>query len=225
MKKRRNVLVCLIGIDGAGKTTLARRLCEEIGREGTKTRYVMGRFESYKTLAPLRWLAKKIFLRGERTDQSVEGVRTKQRLFRNRWLAVFWRIALYFDYTLQLGFKVCLPLRLGTNVYADRYVYDTAVDLAADRALPVARMPQWLSKVFHVAPRPDLVFLVDLSEDIAYERNLAKHDNLPLDYFKERRTLYLTFKGRPEVKILDGSRRPDDLLAEILRLIERDTRR
>lgn len=209
-------LICFIGIDGAGKSTLTRRLTEELARNGIKARYVMARFEKFVLLQPARWIVKKVFFSGKKTDYSAEGVRTRRRVFKKRSVAGFWQWALMLDYSLQLGFKVRLPLMRGRSVCADRYVFDTAVDLAADLALPASGLQKRLAALLCLAPRPDLVFLVDLPEEIAYQRNLAKHDNLPLEYFKERRKLYLRFRSRPEVTVLNGGQTPDDLFAAVL---------
>jgi thymidylate kinase len=213
---KHSYLICLIGIDGAGKTTLARKLNAEINHKGIKSKYVMSRFESFKLLSPFRWAVKKAFLAGKRTDQSLEGVKTKKKLFKNRFLAKIWRQALLTDYMMQLCYKVRLALLKGTSVCADRYAYDTAVDLAADLALSAPDMLQLLDRMLRWAPKPDLVFLIDLTGEIAYERNLAKHDELPLEYFLERRGLFLTFKTRPEVVVLDGSQKPDEIFRLIL---------
>ena len=40
------LLVCFIGIDGAGKTTLAKVLSSELQKNGLKNKYVYGRFVS-----------------------------------------------------------------------------------------------------------------------------------------------------------------------------------
>ena len=213
-------LICFIGIDGSGKTTLARRLTEEMSKNGIKTKYLMGRFEKFILLKPCYWVVKKMFLSRVKTDQSAEGVRTKRGLFKNRCVARMWQFSLEVDYLIQLGYKVRLPLMLGTSVCADRYIYDTLVDLTADSALSVSKMQSSLNALLRVAPRSDIVFLVDLPEDIAYERNLAKKDNLSLEYLRQRRRLYLNFKERYEVEVVDGLHSPGELFHEILKKLK-----
>ncbi len=217
MPGKRNYLICFSGMDGAGKTTLARRLAAEMDSKGFRTHYVMARFESFQLLRPVRWVAKKTWLAGKKTDQSPEGVRTKRRLFGNRLAAAIWQNGLMTDYWFQLNYKVRWPRRRGRTVCADRYVYDTAVDLAADLDWPPAVLLRRLERLLRLAPRPDLVFLIDLPEETAYQRNLAKKDNLPLDYFRRRRGLFLTFTARPEVAVLDGAQAPEELYARIVR--------
>ena len=180
----------------------------------------MGRFETFKLLKPCYWVVKTLVLSRKKTDQSAEGVITKRGLFKNQLVARIWQFSLEVDYLIQLGYKVRLPLMLGRSVCADRYAYDTIVDLAADSALSVTKMQSSLDNLLRFAPKPDVVFMIDLLEDIAYERNLAKKDNLSLEYLQERRMLYLNFKGRSEMEVLDGSQQPDELFQEILKKLK-----
>jgi thymidylate kinase len=215
MKRKNSFLFCFSGMDGAGKTTLALKLKEQMEHNGIKTRYVMGRFESFKVFKPAYWVIKKVFLSDISTDQSNQGVNNKRGLFKNRFLAGLWQIVLLTDYIVQLAYKVRKPLILGRSVCADRYIYDTVMDLTADGALSPSKMQRLLQILLSLVPRPDMVFLIDLPEETAFARNLAKHDNLPIEYFRERRRLFLTLYNRPEVRVLDGSRKPEELFNEI----------
>ncbi len=212
----KNYLICFIGIDGTGKTTLARMLAQEMNQNNINTKYVIGRFETFKLLKPALFVIKKtLSLFGRRTDQSAEGLRTKRSMFKNRFLAKIWQLSMFLDYLLQLGYKIGLPLMLGRSISCDRYIYDTAVDTTTDFGLSVPKMKESLENMLHLAPKPNVVFLIDLPEEFASQRNLAKSDNLSLDYLRERRELYLNFRGRSEVEVLDGSKKPDELLAII----------
>ena len=206
-------LFCFIGIDGTGKTTLAQMLAREMAQNGIKIKYVMGRLETFKPLKPFLFVVKKtLSLFGKKTDQSAEGLKTKRRLSKNRFLAVAWRLSVFFEYLIQVSYKIRLPLMLGRSVSCDRYIYDTVVDMTADFALPTPKMQKSLDNMLRLAPKPDMVFLIDLPEEVAYQRNLAKSDNLSPDYLGERRGLYLSFKGRSEVEVLDGFKEPQELL-------------
>jgi thymidylate kinase len=216
----RKHLICFIGMDGAGKTTLARALTTLLCQSGLRTRYVMCRFEDFVVLKPILLILKRLVLPGKKTDNSAEGVRTKKGLFHRRWLAGLWRLAVRLDYVIQLGYKVQLPLMRGGSICADRYVYDTAVDLAVDTALPVTAMESLLSQTLRLTAQPAVVFLLDLPEETAYQRNLVKRDGISRDYLKARRDRYLAFSHRPEVVILNGTRKTEDLLREIAGILK-----
>ena len=215
-KKQPRLKICFCGIDGTGKTTLAHRLGEELAAKGIKSQYVAGRFESFTLLRPLRSAAKMIFLGRKKTDHSEEGVKNKGPLFKRSWIAGIWRMGLLTDYFFQITYKVRIPLILGKSICVDRYVYDTAVDLAADLSLSVPELKNLLKSLLRLAPRPDIVFLADLPPEVAMERNLKKGDNLPVEYFYERRSYFLCFKDRPEMELLDALQNPDELFQNVL---------
>lgn len=204
-RKKSPLFICFIGIDGAGKTALTQRLVEEMAADGLQSKYVMGRFEAFKLLRPFLFGVKKTILSGKKTDISAEGTSTKRKIFNNRLWAKVWEFSVLLDYLIQITFKIRLPLVRGKSICSDRYIYDTVIDLAVDLDYSTPRMRKMLKNLFHIVPRPDLVFLIDLPEEIAYERNLPKRDNLPLEYLVQRRKLYLSLKDRPEITNLDGT--------------------
>ncbi len=55
-------LINIIGIDGAGKTTLAKRLAKHLSQDGNRVRYVYCQYFA-KLLFPIKWLAKKTVMR------------------------------------------------------------------------------------------------------------------------------------------------------------------
>lgn len=218
--KTKRYLICFIGIDGTGKTTLTRRLTQEMIQKGIKARYVMGRFETFRLLKPLYFIAKKTILSNKKTDSSINGVKTKRRLFSNPFISRLWKFSVILDYYFQILFRIRLPLILGRSVICDRYIYDTALDLAADLAIPASERRQLLDGMLRLFPRPARVFLIDLTEELAHERNLDKRDKLSIEYLRERRKQYLSLKGRPEVKILNGLKKPEELLGLVMDSLE-----
>ena len=65
------------------------------------------------------------------------------------------------------------------------------------------RIKTILKKYSRLFPEPDLIFLIDIPEDIAYER---KMDTPSIDYLFERRGLYLAVAREHKMMILDGSK-------------------
>ena len=56
-------LICIIGIDGSGKTTVARQLVQEMKARGVSARYVWAGFSPTVILRPVLWLAKLLVYR------------------------------------------------------------------------------------------------------------------------------------------------------------------
>ena len=207
-------LICFTGIDGSGKTTLAKYLVEMMAQEGIKYTYVYGRLEPF-LLKPFILIGRKIFLRRNDMFKDYRGYSTKKQetIQHHPFLFGFYRYLLLFDYFLQIFFRVKLPYLLGRKIVCDRYVYDTVItDLAVDMNLSKYEIKKMIDRFFHIAPKPDLTFLIDLPEEIAFQR---KDDTPSIEYLKERRRFYLDVGKEEEMIILNGSKNVDELKRDI----------
>jgi thymidylate kinase len=202
LSKTKAKLICFTGIDGSGKTTLAKELVKIMNERGIRYNYIYGRLEPFM-LKPFIWAGRKIFLKGKDmftnyTDYS----RTKSSTIeRHSFLFTFYRHVLLFDYFIQLLFKVRLPFLLGKNIVCDRYVYDTVITDLSDMNYSVFEIRGLIEKCFYVAPKPDSAFLIDLPEAIAYQR---KEDTPSIEYLMELRKVYLDIGEEYNMVILDG---------------------
>jgi dTMP kinase len=72
-------------------------------------------------------------------------------------------------------------------------------------------------KAIHVGllilPTPDVTFLVDLPEEVAYRR---KNDVPHIDYLKDRRKVYHQILSRPEVQKINGGSPIEEIIEEML---------
>ena len=64
-------------------------------------------------------------------------------------------------------------------------------------------MEEVLDRFSRLLPRPELVFVMDVPEEIALQR---KCDIPSIDYLKERRRLYLHLARKNKAVILDGTK-------------------
>jgi thymidylate kinase len=209
MKRGRNpsgLLVCFVGIDGSGKSTLARSLATIIGQRGTKCRYVwMGFNDSFTIFRPVVAAAKGSVFRGSR---HMEESRTKGMVVKSPVLSTIYQYLVLADYILQSTVRVGLPLALGRNVICDRYIYDLIVAVGVLLDYSVDRTMALLDRCLAVLPKPDLVFLVDVPEELAFQR---KDDVVSLDFLSVRRDIYLQIAEQCGMTIVDGSRDPNEL--------------
>ena len=213
MKNGKCLFICFIGIDGSGKTSLAKGLVKSTPRLGIKSKYVRCRFESFKLLWVFIEMVKKLLaISGKKkTDNSPEGTRTRRQLFKNSFFSRVYESLVLFDYFWQILFKVRLPLVLGRSLICDRYIYDTVVDLVVDFGSHETETRKLTRTFLSIAPKPDLVFLVDSPVEAAYERNLLKSDGIQLDYISERRDVYLSLGKRHEITVLNGTHNLEEL--------------
>ena len=203
-------LICFAGIDGSGKTTLAKELVKMMNERGVHYKYVYGRLEPF-VLKPFISIGRRIFLRGKDMfeDYTKYSSVKNNAMKRHSFLFTVYRYILLFDYFLQLLFKIRVPLMLGKNIVCDRYVYDTVItDLSVDMNYSNTEIKNLIKKCFYIAPKPDLVFLIDLPEEVAFQR---KDDTPSIEYLKERRNIYLEVGKEERMMVLDGSRSLDEL--------------
>jgi len=126
MKVRPNGVYAIIGLDGAGKTTVALRIVRHLEAAGQRTSMIWlrsPRFFSLPILGILRLARYSRTVRLGGHDDVHTDLARHPRLF--HLMAWF----LTFDYVLAYYIKIVLRRRLGRAVVLDRFVWDALVDL------------------------------------------------------------------------------------------------
>ena len=204
-RKPKRMFICFSGIDGSGKTTLATNLRASLRSRGVQTKYVWGA-HNYVLLRPLMLILKKRSRHGQAS--SSQGAMEKQRygfakrMIRNPLIAEAYKIFIISEYMLQIIVKIRLPLIFGKNVVCDRYVYDTAINLSVHMHYSQKSFRILLDRLLNCCPKPDILFFVDLPEEVAYKR---KNDIPSTNYLVKRRTFYRFLAKEYAVTRLDGS--------------------
>jgi thymidylate kinase len=208
-----NFFICFTGIDGTGKTTLSKKLIETLGIKGIECQYVYGRLRPIIS-KPFMVIGRKIFLNKSNNNYDDYSENKKATLKSYSVLANLYQQILLLDYIFQVLIKIKIPLFMGKNVVCDRYIYDTLItDISIDMNYSMKKNIQILKKMFHIIPKPNLVFLINIPEQIAYERK----DDIPsLKYLVDRNNLYLTLGKECSFIILDGQKSQEGLICEII---------
>jgi thymidylate kinase len=192
-------LIVLMGLDGSGKSTQAERASEWLASRGIPTEVVWMRGESYLTRPVIR--IGKALLRAPRENKRGGGIESgedygqyvdgKQAMFKNRFLRAVWRMLTITDLyiTFRLSFRsVGRDTRV---VILDRYVYDSLIDIDSAFGSGGTEAVRMLdSLLLRLFPRPDMVFLLEISPEEAMKRK----DDIPsIVYLEERYDMYLKF--------------------------------
>ena len=194
LRVRRGVLIDLEGIDGCGKSTQAQLLAKRL-RAADHVVVVL----KEPTDGPHGTRLKQV-LRGER-DADAEEV-----------LALFTA-----DRREHVADRITPALERGEIVLMDRYYY-SALAYQCAAGIPAER----IRAVNAFAPTPDLVMVFDLPVGEALER---VHSHSVADTFEranhlERvRTAYLALEADPLVHVLDATRPPEGIAAEVWTLV------
>jgi len=91
---------------------------------------------------------------------------------------------------------------LRESIVSDRYIHDAVVELATDLDYSAEKTRAILNKSLCFAPKPTLIFLMDIDEELAYRR---KDDTPSPQFLKERRKIYLDIADKCGIIVLDAS--------------------
>ena len=211
-------LICFTGIDGSGKTTLAKLLVDSIKKQSVKCTYTYGRCKC-RIAMPFFLLGKFLFLKGGDTKNYSEYSNTKKEAVeKHPILSSLYQNVILFDYFFRILIKIIFPMMLGKIVVCDRYVYDTVINDIPRSDNNIGNIRRLLKKCFRIAPKPDIAFLIDMPEEIAYQR---KNDTPSIGYLRERRKIYLEIGKEYGMIILDGTKSLEELKIEIEKVVFR----
>jgi len=194
LRPQPGLLVSLSGLDGAGKSSVARALAAALRTSEVRCRVVWTRCGC----SPAYRAAAGLVRRLTRADASGAGGAWRPAPA-GKTLRTLWTSVNVADVLLHLAWRAWLPRLLGKAVVCDRYAYDAAVEMASrlgdDGALP-------LRLLLSLAPRPDYAFLLDVPPGVARVRS---RDPAPLWALAEQRRLYLALAVRRGLRTVDAT--------------------
>lgn len=192
-------LICVIGIDGSGKTTHTQKLLGAIVNSA-KTRYVWfgsAYFLSYPFMAFCRLFGfTKTYILASNGDH------TEHQYYRNKCIAFLWPWVQLIDTLIFVTLKIYIPLRRGYLLVLDRFVHDILVDLMVDVNdfnLHKSFVGQLMLRLI---PAGAITFLFDLDEQNALQR---KVDIPNSRYLTVRRKYYRSIAHRLKMVRIDSS--------------------
>ena len=191
-----------MGIDGSGKTTVARSLQKSLTSAGVSSTYLWCGWRGFKSwlFKPFASQTKQVMTR-RGSEENIESAHSKIPFF--DWFT-------WLDYFVRVCPLLVASLLTNTIVLADRYVYDVILALHADGSKSY-RLVVWLFKLF---PRPTIIFYVKVPPELAF----ARKDDVPsLEFLRrsddEKRKLLAQFPI-DQVITLDGTRTVQELTEE-----------
>jgi thymidylate kinase len=145
------------GIDGAGKTTQIRALCNRLKQEGLKVRLIAF-WDEIATLTRIRETTGHKVFKGDKGFGTPNApINRRDKNVQSRLMTCA-RLCLYFLDALSTRLMVRKAIRSDADfVIFDRYIYDELANL--DLRNPAIRM--YVRLIMKLVPRPQLSFLLD----------------------------------------------------------------
>ena len=210
--------ICLIGIDGSGKTTQSRRLVEESIAVPYPPKYMWCRYSRRLSGYAVRFARTHSRTAGE--DSYVQDKRMKSALFRRKWIAVLWAYASLVEYWCQILFSI-VPRRLaGYSITCDRYTDDALADLVANIGCDRNDISSLLDNpILRLYPKPDATIYLRISPETSVSR---KDDpNVPsIEYLRERASIYDVLADIQRHIVVDAEQPSEQVFQEIISLLE-----
>ena len=217
---KRKIFVCFTGIDGSGKSTLAKNTYEKLIEENFNVKLTYGRLVPFFSKI-LMLVGKKIFLKKDDMYEDYDSyINNKKNAFKkNPKLSNIYKKIIFLEFRIQVFLKIVLPYKFGKSIVADRYVFDTIInDLILENDEIENEINKQLKKIWEHFQKPDFIFFVKVSEEIAFSR---KNDIPSLNYLKIRNKMYSKLEDMEDIIVLDGTKKIDDLNKEIFQIIKK----
>jgi thymidylate kinase len=195
-----------MGIDGSGKTTVARSLNESFTSAGISCTYLWCGWRGFESWLFKPFAAQTKYVMTRRGNE--EGIASAHEKI------PFFDFLRWFDYFIRVCPALVASLLKNTVVITDRYVYDVVLELHSDGSKS-HRFVVWLLKLF---PEPTIVFYIKVPPELAF----ARKDDIPsLEFLCERdeeTQRLLKELSAHQVVTLDGTRSIKELTEDALRI-------
>lgn len=201
LKSRRPLLICFVGIDGAGKSTHATNLLQWMREQGCPVKYVWNRYDPW-LLKPVMWVGRKTFLRNQDMFKNYRDYQKKKKqVLKIPVLNQIFLSAYLMEYLVRTFLKIKFLLVQGNSVICDRYYFDILAGVSADNNYPVEKTLYLFELMNKILPRPDKIFLLMVSEEIAFRRK----DDIPsIEFLTEKQQIYQNLSKPCKMDIIDG---------------------
>jgi len=214
--KKTGLIICFMGIDGSGKSTLSKYLLKELRRrEYNASRIWWLECESSLLRRLLRIIFR--FKRPTRSYSNNLKIKDRSRIFRT-----FYPKIILIDY-LKFGIiKVLLPKIVARKkiLILDRFIYDTILALSNEFNYSRLKKIRLLKLYSRLLPNPDLIFIIEVPPEISYSRKKKEIKSIEntKELWKNYQEMYSLLPEITSAKIIkiDNTREIETVKAEIL---------
>ncbi|MCZ7357391.1 MAG: hypothetical protein O8C65_10695 [Candidatus Methanoperedens sp.] len=204
--KNKGLLICFTGIDGSGKTTLAKSLEASLKDSRKSCKYFWCGWRKFETP-----LFKSIVMMTKNLAKNKKII-IRQPSSNNFLFYVAW-----LDYFVRVFPNLLVSLYRYDVVIVDRYIYDIIIGFSMNAKSSRGEMNN-TTEFFSLFPKPSIIFFIDLPIELAY----ARKDDIPsVNYLSQRKTMYLELLKNYQNKtiVLDGIKSKKELTDTIFEIV------
>ena len=222
----KGIIVCFMGIDGSGKTTLAKNLQKTLDATGVKYRYLWWLTAEKSLLRRIMRGASRLVRFNQRskpkagsaTDGGSKSGNSHGSKGKPGIVMSIYQYVTLIDYTIQLFLKVWIPKKQGYVVICDRYIYDTIIAFDITFDYSEKKYNNLFGFFYRLAPKPDVFFIVDVPPEVAFGRK----DDIPsVEFLLKPRAKYKAMAKTVNALQLDGTKSLDELNGIVLSEIQK----
>lgn len=190
------MFICIMGIDGVGKTTHVNLIIEYLRKKGIKCQYQWLRFHYFFSLPLLAFCRVAGYTRLSYLGNTQKC--SYHEFYKSRIISVIYPWVLLIDTLFFTTIKVYIPMFFGTSIVCDRFVYDTLIDMAvATKDYEMYRKP--VGKLFlRLIPNNARFVMLDLDKLTIFSRRFELKDDVT---FSERHSLYTVLSRQFNIPI------------------------
>lgn len=202
--------VCLIGIDGAGKTTLAKGLINSFASRSIKYYYLWGGIDKLIFISPLQFIFYRTFL--TKKEKDIEAKKNNLRVKHPKLTRIYYFL-MKIDYLLGLLIGMLFFKLLRRRIICDRYIFDVGINIALAQNMPKASIYSFIKNCFKFLPKPDILIWLDVPVKTAMSR---KNDIFSERDLVKRKEIYKEIAKKYNAVRFDGIKPTKELESEVL---------
>lgn len=199
----KGILICVMGVDGSGKSTAAHAAVDLLKQQGVDATYVWNRWEPRLVSAFTGKAYQPYHPEAPESSGPNDPYARKRRLLAAGWRRWLWLRAASVDYALTGSGRARRAIRRHAVVICDRYTPDFIVDQAMNIGGAETSIEEVRSlRLMRAFPQPVGYVLLDLEPAIALAR---KDDGLTPRAAAEKVDLYRTLARSMGAMVIDAS--------------------
>lgn len=212
-------MICLMGLDGSGKSTSIEYAYQYLKEAGYRVEIVRAAYV-IKYMRPIIHLGKKLLMKQDSDPYAGDYKTYLEKMRKQSKKTGVYRLFSAMttaEFKLQIFFSITLKRLCGKTLLVDRYVYDNVVTYAANLGLGEEYIKETMEHKWKRAPKPDLLIYIKTPVDICCSRKNDIPDPL---YLEIREPLYDIVSTLYRAKIISGEQSMESMTQEVVNAVE-----